>query len=144
MESKKSILEISSTLRNKGMKMTQQRRVILDVLRNTKSHPSAEWIYNQVRQIIPNVSLGTVYRNLNILHQEGLVLEMNYGKGQSRYDGMVEPHYHVRCSECGRIDDVELDSINHLSETVESLTGFAVSDYRLEFNGQCPDCMKNN
>ncbi|ADU65901.1 transcriptional repressor [Desulfurispirillum indicum] len=140
---KKSISEITSSLRDKGMKMTQQRRVILDVLRSTKQHPSAEWIYNQVRKIIPNVSLGTVYRNLNTLQQEGLVLEMNYGKGQSRYDGTVEPHYHVRCIQCGRIDDVEFDTYDHLHDQVESRTGFSISEHRLEFSGICPDCTKS-
>lgn len=138
----KDLNQISSDLRGKGMKMTRQRKLILEVLRSTKTHPTAEWIYQQVRRDLPSVSLGTIYRNLNTLREEGLLLELNYGKHQSRYDATTSPHYHVRCTHCGIVRDVPLASLSGVDEQVETLTGFAVGNHRLEFNGICPDCIR--
>src|SRR5512136_1321888 len=88
-------------------RMTKQKRVILEVLKNTKSHPTADWVYDKVKKKIPNISLGTVYRNLNILKSQGEILELCYGKGFSRFDGNSSQHYHFTCEHCGRILDVE-------------------------------------
>ncbi|WP_027389157.1 Fur family transcriptional regulator [Chrysiogenes arsenatis] len=142
----KSINDISSDLRTKGMKMTRQRRVILEVLQSTKSHPTAEWIYQQVRGLMPHISLGTVYRNLNLLRDEGMILEMSYGKHQARFDGTIHPHYHVRCVQCGHIHDLNVDVPfpNELEHLVEAKTGFTVLDHRLEFSGICQNCTKTD
>ena len=74
------------------IRMTKQRKLILDVLRSTKSHPTADWIYEKVRQEIPNISLGTIYRNLNILRDMGEIMELDYGSKYSRFDGNAENH----------------------------------------------------
>jgi len=122
-------------------RMTKQRRVILDVLRGTDTHPTADWIYEQVRKRIPNISLGTVYRNLRILTEMGEILELNYGSHHSRYDGSTEPHYHFTCTKCGRCFDVSIDVCERLEQEVEKKTGYQVDCHRLEFYGLCDDCL---
>ncbi|MBE3584345.1 MAG: transcriptional repressor [Limnochordaceae bacterium] len=120
---------------------TRQRRVILDVLRSTDTHPTADWIYQRVRERVPNVSLGTVYRNLRTLAQSGEVLELNYGSTFSRFDGRATPHYHFVCERCHRVLDVlELPVQSELEREVERRTGFRVHGHRLEFYGICREC----
>ncbi len=68
-------------------RMTKQRKIILDVLKNTTSHPTADWIYDQVREVLPNISLGTVYRNLKVLKEMGEIMELDFGSTYSRFDG---------------------------------------------------------
>ena len=92
----------------KTQRMTKQKRVILDVLRSVNTHPTAEWIYQEARKEIPGLSLGTVYRNLNLLRDNGEIQELSYGSSQSHYDGCPENHYHFVCRECGRVFDVDL------------------------------------
>jgi Fur family peroxide stress response transcriptional regulator len=124
-------------------RMTKQKRVILDVLKNTKSHPTADWVYEKVKKKIPNVSLGTVYRNLNILKNQGEIIELCYGKGFSRFDGNASDHYHFTCERCGKIIDVELDVSSGFEEEVARQMGVKVDHHRLEFYGSCPECLSD-
>jgi len=121
-------------------RMTRQKRVILEVLKDTTSHPTADWVYEKVRRKIPNISLGTVYRNLNILKNQGEILELSYGKGFSRYDGTPDNHYHFTCESCGKVYDVDCPVAHNLDEEVEAGMGFKVAHHRLEFYGVCKDC----
>lgn len=89
---------------------SRQREAILNVLRSTKSHPTAAWIYEHVREQIPNISLGTVYRNLAALSESGEILSINVGDGQEHYDGDNSAHLHLQCKACGNISDIYLDS----------------------------------
>ncbi|MFQ6001822.1 MAG: Fur family transcriptional regulator [Anaerolineae bacterium] len=132
--------EISRRLNVKGYRPTKQRLAVLKVLQGTKSHPDANWIYEKVRKEIPHVSLGTIYRTLSILKEAGLLLELNYGSSQNRYDGNTESHYHIVCINCRRIDDLELPLANELERQVKGVTDFTVTGHRLEFYGLCPDC----
>ena len=91
------------------LRMTRQRRVILDEFRTAGLHHTADEVYWAVRRTLPNISLGTVYRNLEVLTQAGLIRTLHLGGGQRLYDGGMHPHYHVRCRECGRISDVPAD-----------------------------------
>lgn len=125
------------TLRRRS---TRQRRVILDVLRSTKSHPTADWVYEQVRQEIPNISLGTVYRNLKLLRDMGEITELSFGSTYSRFDGNPEPHYHFSCVDCGRVMDVEIPVATELEEQVRQQHGWEVFYHRLEFYGRCSEC----
>jgi Fe2+ or Zn2+ uptake regulation protein len=120
--------------------MTKQRRVILDVLRDTDSHPTADWLYEQVRRIVPRISLGTVYRNLRVLKEKGDIQELNYGSTYSRFDGKTENHYHFVCLECARIGDVLLPLSEDIDKKVTDSLGWQVDFHRLEFYGSCPDC----
>ena len=119
---------------------TPQRRVILDELCHLKSHPTAAELYAVVRQRLPRISLGTVYRNLEVLHEDGVINKLEFAGAESRFDGNIEQHYHVRCTECGRVEDIfPLDSEQTLSQPAE-LAGFQVTGYRLEYFGICPGC----
>lgn len=129
--------------RSKSQRKTTQRRIILQTLRSTKSHPTADWIYTEVRKIIPNISLGTVYRNLRLLNESGKILKLDYGSGFSRFDGNAENHYHIRCLKCGRVDDVDQPLERGLEQQVAQKTGYDVVSHRLEFCGVCPDCLSS-
>jgi Fe2+ or Zn2+ uptake regulation protein len=122
-------------------RMTKQKRVILEVLKNTKSHPTADWVYDKVKKKIPNISLGTVYRNLNILKSQGEILELCYGKGFSRFDGNACNHYHFTCENCGKILDVETPIAANIEQEISSQMGVQVSRHRFEFYGSCQDCL---
>ncbi len=87
-------------------RMTRQRMVILDTLRSMVSHPTADEVYEAVRGILPHISLGTVYRNLEVLTEMGLIMRLDIGGGQRRYDGRAERHYHLRCINCERVVDI--------------------------------------
>jgi Fur family peroxide stress response transcriptional regulator len=124
----------------KVQRMTRQKKVILDVLRSTKSHPTADWIYEQARKTIPDLSLGTVYRNLNLLKESGEIMELNYGSTYSRYDGNPKNHYHFQCAECGSVYDVELPAECKMAEGDLLLDGHLATSHRLEFYGTCKNC----
>lgn len=122
-------------------RMTKQRKTILKVLKNTESHPTADSIYEEVKKEIPNVSLGTIYRNLNLLAEKGKITVINYANDQSHYDGNTENHYHFRCNSCGNVFDLELDLLDEkVNNKVEDNTNFIVDNHRLEFYGLCPSC----
>ena len=119
---------------------SKQKEAILRVLKGTTSHPSADWVYEQVRREIPNISLGTVYRNLKLLKQEGEILELDLASTLSRFDGNSQDHYHFRCEKCGRVFDVDELVDKEIDDRVAQKTGFKVSHHRLEFRGLCKDC----
>jgi Fur family peroxide stress response transcriptional regulator len=121
---------------------TRQRKAILDVLHRADSHPTADDIYDEVRKIIPNISKGTVYRNLKVLQDTGRISELNLSGTVSRYEGNHENHYHFRCERCGRVFDLEEPVDKSLDKRVEKSTGFKVSYHQLEFRGICKDCRK--
>ncbi len=119
---------------------SKQKDSILRVLRGTTCHPGAEWIYGQVRQEIPRVSLGTIYRNLKSLKRDGEIVELDSSGTVSRFDGNTGPHYHFRCEQCDRIFDVSEPVNRTIDSRVARETGFKVSHHRLEFRGLCKDC----
>ena len=123
-------------------RMTKQRKKILEVLKNTTCHPTADWIYEQVKKDIPNISLGTVYRNLNVLTEMGEIMVLEYGSNYSRYDGNPEEHYHFSCEECENVFDIDLDVEQDLNEKATESTPFHAFTHRLEFYGLCPDCQQ--
>lgn len=125
---------------SKATRMTKQKKVILEVLRSTKTHPPADWIYLNARKVLPNLSLGTVYRNLNILRGMGEILELNYGSTLSRYDGNPHEHYHFVCESCGEVTDLELSVQSELNNQVALELGAEIKYHRLEFYGICPKC----
>ena len=121
------------------MRLTKQREIILEELRKVSSHPSADELYEQVRIRLPHVSLGTVYRNLDLLSKQGLIVKLCTAGGQSRYDGNLARHAHVRCVGCGRMYDIAAAPMEGV-RLPEGPPGFVITDYRLEFLGRCPDC----
>jgi Fur family ferric uptake transcriptional regulator len=129
----------NSTLGPK-LRMTQQRRLILEQVRNLRSHPTAEEIYERVRAHLPRISLATVYRNLEKLCQRGLIRRLELSGTRRRYDSRLGSHYHVRCLGCGQVDDVEVDSVKCLDEGVGKTSRYTILGHRLVFFGLCPLC----
>ena len=123
---------------------TKQREAILRVLMNTKSHPTADLIYDEVKKEIPNISKGTVYRNLKVLQENGQVSELNLNGTISRFEVKQDSHYHFRCEKCGRVSDIDMPVDRELDRLIEKITGLEVSYHQLEFRGLCKDCQKRN
>ena len=122
-----------------GLRMTRQRRVILDELRKTDSHPTADEVHRRVRRRLPRISLATVYRNLDVLADSGLIGRVDLAGPARRYDGMLAHHYHVRCAECGCIGDVQPTRATARA-ALGGKTDFQILRHRLEFVGLCPTC----
>jgi Fe2+ or Zn2+ uptake regulation protein len=119
---------------------TKQRETILRVLRNTRSHPTTDWIYEEVKKEIPKISKGTVYRNLQVLQENGTVSELNLNGTVSRFEAKQESHYHFRCEQCGRVIDVDQPVDRELDQKVARRTRLKISYHQLEFRGICHDC----
>jgi len=129
-------------LRDRGLRRTGPRQVVLEVVRATDAHPTAEGVHGMVRRRLPRVSLGTVYRNLRTLVAAGLVKELP--GPHARFDGNVSEHHHFTCTACGRIVDVAgalaETSARALSARIASLTGLGITHQRIEFYGRCAKC----
>jgi Fur family ferric uptake transcriptional regulator len=122
--------------------MTRQRKVVLEELRQVCTHPTADELFQRVRCRLPQISLATVYRNLDVLAREGVVRRLDSGAGAARFDGDLEPHYHVRCEGCGRLEDVPPSAIGPLELPPETAGGFRLTGMHLELVGQCPACQQ--
>jgi Fur family peroxide stress response transcriptional regulator len=126
-------------------KHSDKRDAILQAIVSTTEHPSAQWIYDRLKPRIPNLSLGTVYRNINFFRHEGLVMSVGVVNGEERFDGIVEPHPHLVCGRCGRVTDLpqpEAHKAQALSVICLPETGFTVDYRRTVFHGICDDCRK--
>ena len=119
---------------------SKQKEAILRILKGATSHPTADWLYEEVRGEIPHISLGTVYRNLSVLKQEGKILELDLAGTVRRFDGHVQNHYHLRCEQCDCVVDVDEPVNKEIDKKVARKTGFKVSHHILEFRGVCKDC----
>jgi Fur family transcriptional regulator, ferric uptake regulator len=121
-------------------KSSLQRQVILEEVIRENTHPSAQEIYQRVRQRLPKISLGTVYRNLEHLEAQGLIQKIESADGQRRFDGELSDHYHVRCLYCGRVDDAPLPLLSRLNQNFGRMSDYKILGHRLEFFGICPRC----
>ncbi|OGV31274.1 MAG: hypothetical protein A2020_01470 [Lentisphaerae bacterium GWF2_45_14] len=120
---------------------TNQRRIIIEELRNLYTHPTADELYVIVREKLPQISLGTVYRNLELLADAGKVLKLELSGKQKRFDGNVNKHFHMRCRACGRIEDMHADKMSEIDRNLNDLVDkLKVDGYRLELNGLCNKC----
>ncbi len=120
--------------------MTKQRKVIVEELKKLKTHPTATSLYELVRKRLPKISLGTVYRNLDLLGEAGIIQKLETAGTQKRFDGTVENHYHVRCVQCGQVDDIPLPLFGEIEELLGGLSNYKILSHRLEFQGICPSC----
>ena len=137
------VILVSRTIIDNNMhRDTKQRQAILDLLRGTTSHPTADWVYDEVRKVIPNISKGTVYRNLKILRDTGMISELDLNGTVSRFEARQDNHYHFRCEKCGRVFDLNEPVDTELDRRVAKNTGFKISHHQLEFRGLCKDCQK--
>ncbi|MDY0041805.1 MAG: transcriptional repressor [Desulforhabdus sp.] len=121
-------------------RLTHQRKVILEELRLAHSHATADEIYERVKKRLPRISLGTIYRNLEILASHGRIRKLDFAGGQRRFDINLTEHYHVRCLNCGKLKDVVLQAPLSFDGLVAGPNGYEISGVRLEFLGLCPEC----
>lgn len=128
--------------KNHRYRMTQQRQIILEELRQVNSHPSADEVYEMVRKRLPRISLGTVYRNLEILSELGEIQKLELGGDLKRFDRNPIKHYHIRCMRCGRVDDAPIAPLNQIENELYGATVYTIIGHRLEFEGLCPQCSK--
>jgi Fe2+ or Zn2+ uptake regulation protein len=126
-----------AALRARGLRLTHPRRLVLEAVRATAIHPTAEWVHQAVRRRLPRVSLGTVYRNLRLLVDQGLIKEI--AGPQARFDGNQREHHHFTCLRCRRIVDVD-EPLPAVPPPTAQLDGFTVTRQRVEFYGWCPAC----
>jgi Fe2+ or Zn2+ uptake regulation protein len=126
--------------------MTHQRQVILDEVMKNPDHPTADEIYERVRKRLPRISMGTVYRNLDMLASSGFISKLEPGLPQMRFDGKTKDHYHITCMRCGRIEDARIEPLDDTIESLENalghLTKFGIFGHKLEFLGLCKLCME--
>lgn len=120
--------------------MTNQRRIILEELNKLHTHPTANELYEAVRKRLPHISLGTVYRNLEFLSELGMIQKLEMAGTQKRFDGRIENHYHIRCIQCHRVEDVPIDPISDIDQALKGVSDYDVLWHKLEFVGLCPNC----
>lgn len=136
--------QITATLRDRGFKVTPQRLAIYETLRQTKSHPSAEMIFQQLQPHYPTMSLATVYKTIEILKEIGLIQVLNVGEDSFRYDADVDNHPHVRCMKCGRVDDVMGVESEEFIDLISKHTSYQLTGQQFYFYGVCPKCQLTN
>jgi len=123
-----------------NLRMTRQRKVILEELRKVNTHPSADELYEMVRKRLPRISLGTVYRNLEILSESGNIQKLEPGCSLKRFDGNPSAHYHIRCVNCDRVVDAPMAPDLEIDLEQVNSTDFKIIGHRLEYLGLCPQC----
>jgi len=136
----------SDLLKQHGLKVTIQRVAIMKYLMGTLSHPTADTIFNDLIRCNPSMSLATVYKTLDTLRNEGLILELNTGEDSNRYDGNVRPHSHFRCLRCNSIIDIKLPQSHHeqINKEVSITYNVDVLERKCFFFGYCQDCGGGN
>ncbi|MBU3110921.1 Fur family transcriptional regulator [Clostridium lacusfryxellense] len=133
---------ITTIFKEKKLKLTPQRIAVYKYLQSTKEHPSAEVIYKALQPTYPTMSLATVYKALKTLIEVELIIELNVGEGNFRYDGNMSSHPHIQCVSCGRVDDIEGISFSNACEDVKQYTSYEVVASKIYFYGLCQSCKK--
>ncbi|MEK3980436.1 peroxide-responsive transcriptional repressor PerR [Psychrobacillus sp. FSL K6-2836] len=131
------------TLKSTGVRITPQRHAILEFIIQSMSHPTADDIYKALESKFPSMSVATVYNNLRVFREAGLVKELTYGDSSSRFDFVTNDHYHMICDACGKIVDFHYPGLDEVEHLASHLTGFDVSYHRMEIYGVCPTCKEH-
>ena len=126
----------------KTLKYSRQRESIKTCLMNRHDHPTADTLYMSIREEVPNISLGTVYRNLNLLVDMGEIRKLSCGNGPDRFDADIRPHYHFVCRECGEVEDLTMETSEHINELAQQFCGGHVESHITYFYGVCEHCLK--
>lgn len=127
-------------MKRQKYKRSKQREEILKIMQNTDSHPTASWVYDELKKKFWNLSMGTVYRNINILIDQKLVKKVQSGSSFDRFDANTELHYHFHCRSCDTIQDLPLPFMEELDHKVNLSTGFLAEEHSIYFHGLCPAC----
>lgn len=125
----------------RALKHSKQRDALLELLKGVTNHPTADWLYENLRKDFPKISLATVYRNLNLLVDNGDIIKLDCNGDAERYDGNPQKHYHFICRNCSAIIDVSVHSSNPLNELVKEKNTLKIEDHALFFYGLCDKCM---
>jgi Fur family peroxide stress response transcriptional regulator len=135
--------ELVERLRSKGYRITNQRAAIIKMLVESQDHPSVEEIYEHIRVAFPMTSLATVYKTVNVMKDEGEILELAFGGEGNRYDA-VNPHAHPHliCVRCRQIIDPQIEWFNDLPEELTQRYGYQIVNQRVDFFGICPQCQQ--
>ena len=124
------------------MKFSKQRELILNEVINSKAHLSADIIYSNLKKANPELSLGTVYRNLSFLAKKGIISKLSIPNQPDRFDKNIKPHSHLICTKCGNITDIESKSINNFIDSFSSEEDLSIESYNLLLYGKCKECNK--
>lgn len=124
------------------MKYSRQRECIREFLADRRDHPTAETVYMNVKEDFPNISLGTVYRNLSLLTEVGEIRKISTGIGPDRFDWNTAPHYHVLCTGCGSVMDLKMDNIDHIDILAGNEFEGRIDGHIAFFLGKCKECME--
>ena len=125
------------------LKRSKQREAIVAFLKTRKDHPTADTVYQEIRHSIPNISLGTVYRNLSLLSDRGEILRLSCDGKTDRFDADIRPHYHFLCKQCGCVQDVDLPYQENLDQLAQTSFSGTITSHELLFHGICNDCAAN-
>lgn len=123
-----------------NMRLTTQRQIILEELSKVTSHPTANEVYDMVRKRLPRIGLGTVYRNLELMADSGIILKLEVGGTQKRFDATTETHYHIRCTQCDRVNDIEIEVQHHIDDVASAASKYKILGHHIEFSGICENC----
>lgn len=133
---------LTSLFKEKNLKLTPQRYAIYRYLSSTKSHPSAERIYDELKSDYPTMSLATVYKTLKTLVELNLIQEINVGEDNFRFDANSHMHPHIVCTCCGKVEDIEGLDFEYLNKEAEAKSGYKIDSQKLYFYGVCPNCKR--
>ena len=122
---------------------SKQRDAIFNYIITHKTHPTADDIYNDIRKDFPNISLGTVYRNLTLLTELGSIKKLSYGDAAEHFDGDITPHNHFICNTCGSITDLQMENIDFVNEAASRNFDGKIAGHNIYFYGTCPSCLQN-
>ena len=122
------------------MKYSKQRELIMEAILSNPVHPTADFIYNHLRADSPTISLGTVYRNLNLLSEHNIIHKIAIPNGSDRFDFRTDEHYHIICEKCSAVLDVELNELHELDKQIEAQTSFSVTGHSIIISGLCKNC----
>ena len=137
-----SLIEYAMNAPAALIRLTTQRQIILEELSKVKTHPTASELYDMVRKRLPRIGLGTVYRNLELMADSGMILKIEVGGTQKRFDATTDEHYHIRCSCCGKVDDIDVPVVNELVAQAAASSAYRIQGHHVEFTGICSDCQK--
>lgn len=119
---------------------TMQKTIVLSALRSLANHPTADNIYDYIKEDYPSISRATVYRVLNRFAESGVIQKVSVNNGADHFDHTLAPHYHVCCSGCGKVCDAELPYMEGLEQQAGHCSGYIITGYSIQFDGLCPDC----
>lgn len=127
-----------------ALKQSKQRNMIMEFLMGRKDHPTADMVYMNARMQYPNISLGTVYRNLTLLADIGEIQRIHMGDGVDHFDADTSEHYHFICDKCGAVIDLKMESIANIVQTAGENFDGKIAGHITYFHGICADCNKNS